>query len=123
MTNTKQSIRPIIHTIGSQENASEEERFQNEVLRPIIKMQHDLIMAYFQNYLVRTKLDFNLFTGFKKKEAVSKVFSKDNQFKMELRGMITGHFTLKEYQNYLGMASTLNKRINNMIEERVISTL
>ena len=45
MTNTKQSIRPIIHTIGSQENASKEEQFQNEVLRPIIKMQHDLIMA------------------------------------------------------------------------------
>ena len=123
MTHTKTSIRPIIHAIGSQENASKEERFQNETLRPIIKMQHDLILAYFRNYLVRTKLEFNLLTGFKKKEAIANAFSKDNQFKTELRGMIIGQLTVEEYENYRNMSSTLNKRIGNMLQERLISTL
>lgn len=123
MTNTKKSIRPNIPAIGSQENASREERFQNETLRPIIKMQHRLIIAYFRNYQVRTKLDFDGLSEFKKKEVISKVFSKDNQFKTELRGMIIGHLTTEEYQIYLGMSSTLNKRIGNMIQERLISTI
>ena len=123
MTNTKPSIRPVIHTIGSQENASSEERFQNEILRPIIKMQHRLIVAYFNSYLARTKLDFNLLSGFKKKEAISNAFSKDMQFKTELRGMIIGQLTVEEYHIYLGMASTLNKRIGNMLQERLISTI
>ena len=123
MTNTKKSIRPEIPAIGSQENASPEERFQNETLRPIIKMQHRLILAYFKNYLVRTKLEFDQFSEFKKKEAISKAFSKDMQFKTELRGMIIGHLTTEEYQIYLGMSATLNKRIGNMLQERLISTI
>jgi hypothetical protein len=122
MTCTKQNIRPIIHTIGSQENASPEERFQNEVLRPILKMQHELIISYFNNYLIRMKLDFNLLTGFKKKEIISSTFSKNNQFKTELRGMIIGQLTVDEYQKYLPIASSLNKRISNMLQERIIST-
>lgn len=123
MTNTKKSIRPIISTIGSQENASTEERFQNETLRPIIKMQHRLIVAYFKNYLLRTKLEFDQLSDFKKKESISKTFSKDMQFKTELRGMIIGQLTVEEYQIYFSMSATLNKRIGNMLQERIISTI
>jgi hypothetical protein len=123
MTNTKKSIRPIISTIGSQENASTEERFQNETLRPIIKMQHRLVVAYFKNYLLRTKLEFDQLSDFKKKEAISKAFSKDMQFKTELRGMIIGQLTVEEYQIYFSMSATLNKRIGNMLQERIISTI
>ncbi|MDG1332454.1 MAG: glyoxalase [Crocinitomicaceae bacterium] len=123
MTNTKQSIRPIIHTIGSQEHASKEERFQNEVLRPILKMQHDLIIAFFDHYTTRMKLDFTLLTGFKKKEMIANAFARDNQFKTELRGIIVGQFTVNEYQTYLPMSSSLNKRIGNMLQERIASTI
>lgn len=123
MTQTKQSIRPIIHTIGSQENASQEERFQNEILRPILKMQHELIVAYFHNYLEKMKLEFHRLSGFKKKEAISNAFSKDRQFKLELRGIIIGQLTVEEYADYLKMSSTLNKRINNMLQERIVSTI
>lgn len=123
MTHPKQSIRPIIFAIGSQESASKEERFQNEILRPILKMQHELVVAYFHNYLEKTKLDFNRLSGFKKKEAISNAFSKDRQLKLELQGMIIGQLTIEEYRDYLKMASTLNKRINNMLQERIVSTL
>ncbi len=68
------------------------------------------------------KLDFNLLTGFKKKEIISSTFSKNNQFKTELRGMIIGQLTVDEYQKYLPIASSLNKRISNMLQERIIST-
>lgn len=123
MTNTKQSIRPNIPAIGSQEKATPEERFQNETLRPIIKMQHELILAYFRNYLLKTKIPFDQLSEFKQKETISNAFSKDNQFKTELRGMILGQLTVEEYQIYLGMSATLNKRIGNMLQERITSTV
>ena len=41
-------VRPnLINLINS--NTSEIERFQNEVLRPIIKMQNNLLVAFFKS--------------------------------------------------------------------------
>ncbi len=123
MIHTKNSIRPTVHIAGSQENSSIEERFQNEILRPIIKLQHQLIVAFFGNYLERKKMEFTLLSPFKKKELIANAFQKDNQFKMELRGMIVGHFTLEEYRAYERMAPSLNKRIMSMLQERISSTI
>ena len=33
------------------------EKFQNEVIRPIIKMQHSLSIALFQDYIKQRKMD------------------------------------------------------------------
>jgi hypothetical protein len=123
MSCTKESIRPIIPSIGSQEIASEEERFQNEVLRPIIKMQHDIILAYFLNYCEKMKIQLEGLAGYRKKEIVSNVFGKNQQFKSELRGVILGLLTLKEFQRYSEMSASLNRRINNMLQERVLSSI
>ena len=86
-------------------------------------MQHDLIIAFFDHYTTRMKLDFTLLTGFKKKEMIANAFARDNQFKTELRGIIVGQFTVNEYQTYLPMSSSLNKRIGNMLQERIASTI
>jgi hypothetical protein len=117
----KVSIRPIIENIGAIENKSLEEKFQNETLRPIIKLQHELLVAFFQNYLIRKKIDFSALSVFKKNELISNVFNNDTRFKTELKGMIIGHFTVEEYTNYQNMASDTNKRIMTMIKERLQS--
>jgi hypothetical protein len=42
-------------TIGSvSTQSSSEEMFQNEVLRPILKLQNDLFIASFKNYSINT---------------------------------------------------------------------
>lgn len=123
MSCTKESLRPIIPTIGSQENASKEERFQNEILRPIIKMQHDIILTYFENYLIKMKVNLDGVSGFKKKEIVTNAFGKNQQLKMELRGIILGQLTLKEFRTYTEMTDSINKRIGNMLKERILSSI
>jgi hypothetical protein len=123
MTNNKQSIRPIIANISSIENKSQEERFQNEVLRPIIKLQHDLIVVFFENHMLQKKLIFSDLNAVKKSELIVSVFSKDSQFKVELRGLIIGLFTVEEFAIYQNMSSEINKRIYTMIKERLLSTI
>ena len=123
MNNDKQSIRPIIKNISNIENKSQQERFQNEVLRPIIKLQHDLIVVFFENHTLQKKLIFSDLNAVKKSELIVSVFNKDSQFKIELRGLIIGLFTIEEFTIYQNMSSEINKRIYTMIKERLLSTI
>ncbi len=121
MTASKQSIRPEILGIGPQDDASVEERFQNEVLRPILKLQHDVILAYFQQYLTRTKRSLVGLSGFEKKELIAGAFAKDHSLKLELRGMVLGLLTKEEFETYTTISNSMNKRIVNMLQERIQS--
>lgn len=123
MTASKQSIRPEILSIGPQDDASIEERFQNEVLRPILKLQHDVILAYFYHYLERTKRSLVGLSGFEKKALIAGVFAKDLSLKLELRGMVLGLLTKEEFETYTTIADSTNKRIVNMLQERIQSTV
>jgi hypothetical protein len=122
MTDIKKQIRPEIPSIIKTEHFSMEEKFQNEVLRPIIKFQHALLLSYFEHYyLKRTKVTISELNSTQKKEVIQKIFKVDTQLKTELRGLIIGLFTVEEYKEYLGYSSKLNRRINNMIQQRIDS--
>lgn len=123
MTINKTSIRPVLKNIGKIENSSLEEKFQNVTLRPIIKLQHELLIAFFENYLIRKKINFSDLRPLKKQELVSKIFKNDTMFKTELRGMIIGHFTFNEFIMYQTMTSDINKRLLIMIKERLLSVI
>lgn len=123
MTASKQSIRPEILSIGPQDDATIEERFQNEVLRPILKLQHDVILAHFHYYLERTKRSLVGLSGFEKKALIAGVFAKDLSLKLELRGMVLGLLTKEEFETYITIADSTNKRIVNMLQERIQSTV
>ena len=116
-------LRPSIKTIEKNPVQSEEELFQNEILRPILKLQHDLICSFFNNYIAEKKLDFTKQNVLKKTEIIDRIFSQDNTFKIELKGMIIGLLTLEEYSIYLPLKKDLNKRIYTMLKERISSTL
>jgi len=121
MNEDKASIRPAIKNIGSMENKNPAERFQNITLRPVIKLQHELLIAFFQNYLKKKKIDFSGLSELQKNEVISKAFKNDNLFKTEIRGLVIGHFTLEEYNMYQTIAADSNKRIMAMIEQRLQS--
>ena len=119
MNNPKINIRPKIKNIGTSDNKKQEELFQNETIRPIIKLQHELLLAFFRNYLIQKKININKLNDLKKTELVVKIFKNDTRLKVELRGLIIGHFTEDEYQNYLQIAAETNRRIINIIKERL----
>ena len=121
MTDTKISIRPVIKNIGTNENKNEAESFQNTTLRPILKLQHELLIVFFENYVKRKKIDFQGLSSVKKNDLVTTIFKNDTMFKTELRGMIIGHFTVSEFAVYQTISSDANKRIFAMVKERLLS--
>lgn len=103
--------------------SSSEEAFQNKTLRPILKMQNDLFIQVFINYAVKQKNVFFSLTPEKKMKYIENVIQRDIKFRNSLKGMIIALFTLEEYAEYIKISSSLNKRMMNMLIERLKSQL
>lgn len=113
------SLRPEIPSARISPNMSDEERFQNQTLRPIIKFQNDLLLAAFRNYTAKHKNSFYELDLGKKLEYIENAIQKDIKFRNSLKGMIIGQFTVEEYQDYILNSSALNKRMMNMVIARL----
>lgn len=118
-SNNLQEIRPDIPQARLHENMSADERFQNKTLRPIIKFQNDLFIEVFKNYIRKHKGTFYELSSDKKLEYIEHSIQKDIKFRNSLKGMVIGHFTVSEYNLYLNNSSALNKRMMNMVIERL----
>ncbi|MFV8369744.1 glyoxalase [Flavobacterium sp. LB2R40] len=110
-----------IGTVTTQ--STTEESFQNEVLRPILKLQNDLFVASFKNYISKNKLDFYSHSVDKKLSVVENTIQKDIKFRNALKGMIIGLFTTDEYTIYIKNSSSINKRMMSMLIERLKSQI
>ncbi|MEO1487001.1 MAG: glyoxalase [Bacteroidota bacterium] len=121
-TNLK-DIRPEIPQAKIHDNMSAEERFQNETLRPIIKLQNDLLIEVFKNYIRKHKGTFYELRLEQRLAYIEKSIQKDIKFRNSLKGILIGQFTLEEYQNYITNSSRLNKRMMNMVIERLKSQI
>lgn len=111
-------------SIGSiTENSSAEEKFQNQTLRPILKLQNDLFLEVFKNYATKQKGTFFQLSVEKKMIYVDNAIQKDVKFRNTLKGIVIGMFTLSEYKEYIQNSSNLNKRIMTMLMERIKSQI
>jgi len=107
----------ILGTITPQ--SSSEEIFQNQTLRPILKLQNDLFIAVFANQISKHKNDFYNLSVDKKLHYIENVIQKDIKFRNALKGIVIGLFTMQEYDDYIKNSSNLNKRMMNMLIERL----
>jgi len=117
------SIRPEIASTTINDNMSADERFQNLVLRPIIKLQNDLLVAVFKNYIIKHKSVFYGLSLEKRMDYIENAVQKDMKFRNALKGMIIGQFTVEEYLIYIQNSSALNKRMMNIVKDRLLSQI
>lgn len=113
-------IRPEIASAKVLPGTSSEEAFQNITLRPVVKMQNDLLLLAFHNYISKHKNMFQSLSVEKKIEYIEKALQKDSKFRNSLKGMIIGQFTLEEFEVYMQNSSALTKRMINLVKERLI---
>jgi hypothetical protein len=113
-------IRPALPAAILNGIVTPEEEFQNKVLRPIIKMQSDLLMAHVSAQLKALKIDWDQLTALKKKDTLTSLLTKDQLFKSEIVGIVIGQLEIAEYQTYRTHPKQLNKRITQMVLNRAI---
>ncbi|MBN2869117.1 MAG: glyoxalase, partial [Flavobacteriaceae bacterium] len=105
------AARPTIESMTINDTMSSEERFQNETLRPVIKLQNDLFIEVFRNYIAKHKNVFYQLTIEKRLNYIENAIHKDIKFRNSLKGMVIGQFTVDEYLTYIKNSSALNKRM------------
>lgn len=115
------SIRPEILNATINDSMSSDERFQNLVLRPIIKFQNDLLIVVFRNYIAKHKSVFYDLSLEKRILYIENAIQKDMKLRNSMKGMIIGQFTVEEYGIYIENSSALNKRMMNIVKERLLS--
>lgn len=113
------AIRPKLLNVRVSENMSIDEQFQNKTIRPVIKLQANLLIEVFKNYIKKRKNTFYEMPLEKRFDFIENAIQKDMKFRNSLKGMIIGQFTVEEYLIYIKNSSALNKRMMNIVKERL----
>ncbi len=124
-TRSKQllNIRPQIPSAKVYDSMTTDEAFQNITLRPIIKMQNNLFISVFRNYITKRKNVFYELSLPKQLAYIENAIHKDMKFRNSLKGMIIGQFTVEEYDLYIQNSSALNKRMMAIVKERLLGNI
>ena len=116
-------IRPEIASVIISDDMSSDERFQNLVLRPIIKLQTELFIQVFKNYAQKHKGVFYDLSVQKRMDYIENALQKDMKLRNSLKGMVIGLFTTEEYLIYIENSSALNKRMMSIVKDRLLSNI
>ena len=115
--------RPVIESALINASTLPDESFQNKTLRPVILLQNDLLLEAFRNYVQKHKNVFYEMNVEKRLHYIENAVQKDIKFRNSLKGMIIGQFTIEEYRFYITNSSALNKRMMNLVKERIQSNI
>jgi hypothetical protein len=114
-------LRPVLDSVIAQ--ALPDEQFGNQTLRPILKLQHDLLVALFQAYLQEKAIKFTALSAFQQRVTIENAVKKDLPLRHTLVGCIIGLFTGEEYTYYLTHRLSLQKRLTALLIGRLSDTL
>lgn len=118
-----EKVRPILPNSLTEGDLKEEELFQNMVLRPIIKMQHDILILRVKSYFLSKRVVFNVMDKKKRTLAIEQAFLNDQPFKKEIQGIVIGQLSQDEFQQYLKFEKSVNKRIFQMVKNRMLDSI
>lgn len=105
------------------DTTSETEIFQNQTLRPVLKLQNEIYLMLFKDYALRKTSDFEMLKKEKKINFIDQSLQKDNALRNTFIGMTIGMLTPEEMEIYLSDTKAFNKRIISMLTERIKSQL
>lgn len=117
------AARPTLANAAVTDAMSFDECFQNQTLRPIIKLQHELFIAVFENYIAKHKNVFYELSLERQLDYIESAIHKDTKFRNAIKGMIIGQFTVDEYELYIQNSSALNKRMMQLVKTRLIDNI
>ena len=115
-------LRPKIKTIKRDLKTSEIEQFQNDTIRPILKFQHDVLLAIFHASLSKNNIQFDNLKTEEKEIKLNQLFQKNLSFKNQCIGAIVGMFTAQEFIDYTNDTSAYSRRNITMLKQRIMST-
>lgn len=96
--------------------------FQHQVLRPLLKLQHPLLLATAADFahdyrLPLARPDAEL------SAALTELLARNARLRATITGLVVGHFTQEELAFYRPHRNELNRRLLDLAQQRVLSSL
>lgn len=116
-------VKQLRPELGLGRSVSEVEEFQNQVLRPILKFQNDLLISLTKYYLARHHKNFNALKTSAQETVLIQASKQDPELRNQLIYPVVSLLTEDELVTYHTHRAELNKRIAQMATERVRSQM
>ena len=117
------ALRPTIDAAVVSGTMTNEEKFQNQTLRPILKWQNPLLLSVFRHHIKLRKNVFSRLSVEERCHYIVQALQKDITLRSTLKGIMVGQFTDAEFRQYASMTRAVDKRMLQMIEQRLQSQL
>ncbi len=112
-------MRPAIQANLDENPVDSAGHFQNATLRPILKLQNELLLQMFRHYLQKTKGSFFQLPPPRQLEFIANSIRSDLRFRNLLTGVIIGHFTESEMTVFTEQEQELTRRIADLLIQRL----
>jgi hypothetical protein len=122
-TSIVKSIRPEIGSVNRSVQTTENEYFQNDVLRPILKFQNDIIRCIFIKNLKKQSIDFAKMNHQGRLDFVTQQIQKDLGLRNVLIGLVLGLMSEEEIVQYYTYETEYRRRITKMTIDRIADQL
>ncbi len=116
-------LRPLIPGLEGRSYNNDVEKFQSEVLRPIAKYQHTLIVKVFKSYLTKYKLTLAGKSAQDQAGIITHAMKTNKELKSFYQGLISSMMTDEEFDVYMIHRSEVNKRMTALLSQRLVSSL
>ena len=96
--------------------------FQHQVLRPLLKLQHPVLLATVADFAQDYRLPLQG-SDAEFRATLEALLSRNTRLRATLTGIVTGLFTHAELAFYRPHRNELNRRLLDLAQQRVLSSL
>lgn len=114
-----QRLRPSIQVNLDENPENSAGHFQNATLRPILKLQNELLLRIFMQYLKKSKGSFFQLDPPKQLAFIASSIRSDLRFRNLLTGVVIGQFTEAEWAVFAAQEQELSRRIVDLLIQRI----
>ena len=94
--------------------------FQHQVLRPLLKLQHALLLATVADFAADYHLPLATADPTQTKRLLTELLARNARLRATIVGLVVGHFTAEELAFYRQHRPELNRRLLDLAQERVV---
>ncbi|SNR54904.1 hypothetical protein [Hymenobacter mucosus] len=110
------ALRPTVEaTLSAEPTAA---NFLHRTLRPVLKLQHEHVLAAVADFLSDHHVPFLLAHRTEQQRLIGELLGRNTKLRYTIVGLITGQFTREEYTFYRAHRSELNRRILELAVQR-----
>lgn len=115
------ALRPDLPNLSPAQSPAEQ--FQNETLRPILKLQNELIIQLFRHFLQKRKVNLQSLPPEQRNKWIANSIRKDNRLRNLLLGLVIGQFTPQELATFFAIETEARRRTFDLLIQRLQSQM